>query len=59
VSHGINYSDNTGGALRIRDKRKAIIVCADGTTKTLWWDKLWDKEKSDHQTKDCGEDEDE
>jgi hypothetical protein len=58
MSRGINGSDNTGGALRIRDKTKATIICADGTKKELW-NKLWDKKKSDHQTKDCGEDEDE
>jgi hypothetical protein len=49
MSHGIEGSDSTGGALRIRNGNKAIIICANGTQKVLW-----DKEmNSDREAKHC------
>jgi hypothetical protein len=51
MSKGIEDSDSTGGALRIRNGNKATIICANGTQKTLW-DK---KTNPDHQMKECGE----
>ena len=51
MSRGIEDSDSTGGTLRIRNGKKAIIICANGTQKMLWDQGT----NSDHQTKDCGE----
>jgi len=51
MSRGIEESDSTGGAMRIRNGKKAIVICANGTQKTLWKKKT----NSDHQTKECGE----
>ena len=51
MSQGIEDSSSTGGALRIRDSKKAVIICANGTQKTLW-DK---KTAPDHQTQFCGQ----
>jgi hypothetical protein len=51
MSQGIEDSSSTGGALRIRDSMKAVIICANGTQKTLW-DK---KTAPDHQTQFCGQ----
>jgi calcineurin-like phosphoesterase family protein len=51
MSRGIEDSESTGGALRIRNGKKATIICANGTQKMLW-DK---KTNSDHRTKDCGD----
>jgi hypothetical protein len=49
MSHGIEGSDSTGGALRIRNGNEAIVICANGTQKVLW-----DKEtNSDREAKHC------
>jgi hypothetical protein len=51
MSHGIEDSDSAGGALRIRNGNKAVVICANGSQKTLWEKKT----NSDHETKECGE----
>ena len=51
MSKGIEESDSTGGALRIKNGNKAVVICANRTQKTLWERKT----NSDHQTKECGE----
>ncbi len=51
MSKGIEDSDSTGGVLRVRNGKKAIIICANGTRKMLW-DK---KTNSDDQMKECEE----
>lgn len=51
MSKGIEESDSTGGAMRIKNGNKAVVICANRTQKTLWERKT----NSDHQTKECGE----
>ena len=49
MSHGIEGSDSTGGALRIRNGSEATVICANGSQKVLW-----DKEmNSDRGAKHC------
>ena len=36
MSHGIEGSNSTGNALRIRNGNEAIVICADGTQKVRW-----------------------
>jgi hypothetical protein len=49
MSRGIKKSDSTGGALRIRNGKNAMVICANGA-----WATLWDVSTiSDHQTVHC------
>jgi hypothetical protein len=53
MSKGIEDSDSIGGALHITgsgDDQKAIVICPNGTEKTLWSDK-----KDDREQHLCGE----
>ena len=53
MSEGIEDSDSIGGALHIAgtgDDQKAIVICPNGTEKTLW-----DKKKTDREEHLCGQ----
>lgn len=53
MSRGIEDSDSIGGALRITaadGDPKAIVICPDGTEKTLW-----SRQKTDREEHLCGE----
>jgi len=49
MSRHIEGSDSTGGALRIRNGKNAIVICANGARATLWDVSM----NSDHQTMHC------
>ena len=51
MSRGIEESDSTGGAMRIKNGNRAVVICANRTRKTLWKRKT----NLDHQTIECGE----